>query len=164
VTRYVRHSIADIETVINAVLHRVPDNRTLINGVPVGVASLRMRTFAKKGTCCKYCGLQATHFAVEKCAGSKQDIYHVNLWGVLDGREVLFTHDHVHARSLSGADDLNNSVTACENCNSKKSKFENKIRLTLPKGTVKIKFKTLKKMIEEKFLQDHIRNFFFIET
>src|ERR1035437_5984742 len=44
--------------------------------------------------------------------------YHLNMWGVDDqNEEVLFTHDHTHARGLGGRDILDNSETMCCFCN-----------------------------------------------
>jgi hypothetical protein len=50
----------------------------------------------------------------------------MNLYGMKDGNEVLFTHDHILARGLGGADDLTNSQTMCSPCNGNKSKAEGK--------------------------------------
>lgn len=70
----------------------------------------------------------AKFFAVERSPGSQSDKHHFNLWGIdPEGKEILFTHDHVIARIFGGADDMSNSVTACEICNGEKAKRENKI-------------------------------------
>lgn len=91
--------------------------------VKIAYTSLRLRTFAVKGTRCVCCGLEASFFAVEKSRGVKE-AYHINLWGVKDGNEVLFTHDHILARALGGADNMSNSQTMCGPCNWKKGKVE----------------------------------------
>lgn len=91
-----------------------------INGVSVRLGSLRLQTFAKKGTVCKCCGLKATHFAIERdmVSVSVDGPYHLNMWGVDEqNEEVLFTHDHTHARGLGGRDVLDNSETMCCFCN-----------------------------------------------
>lgn len=96
-------------------------------GVSVGVGGLRIRTFREKGTRCSCCGLQATHFAVERHKGTTHG-YHLNLWGVgKQGNEVLFTHDHTLARALGGANHIDNSTTMCSPCNLKKAKEESKL-------------------------------------
>lgn len=94
--------------------------------VKIAYSSLRLRTFAVKGTRCAACDLEASHFAIEKSRGVNEN-YHINLWGIKDGREVLFTHDHILARSLGGADNMANSQPMCSPCNGKKSKLEQNI-------------------------------------
>jgi hypothetical protein len=99
------------------------DKRTEFNGLQVKLGSLRLRTFNKSGICCVECGLEATHFALEK---NPMDVnYHLNLWGFNeDGKEILFTHDHILARSLGGADNLSNTQTMCSVCNFAKGREE----------------------------------------
>lgn len=142
--RYVRAAVVPLAAGLEAI--KSNNERMELAGYEVGVCSLRLRTFEKKGTCCAYCGLEATHFAIEKCQGSKLDIYHMNLWGMRDGAEILFTHDHVHARGLGGADNLKNSVTACESCNNKKSKYETRVLNYI--RNAKIKTQTLTALID----------------
>lgn len=105
--------------------------RVEIKGVPVGVSSLRLMTFAVHGTTCSCCGLKATHFAIER---DMRDIgkpmadkpYHLNLYGIQDGFDILFTHDHTKARALGGVDNLSNTTTMCFFCNMNKSVGERK--------------------------------------
>ncbi len=69
--------------------------------------------------------MKAAFFAVENFRGSNQSVPHANLYGVdREGNEVLFTHDHKLARSLGGADNLNNTQVMCSPCNTKKSIVE----------------------------------------
>ena len=106
--------------------------RVPIENYPVGVFSLRLKTFArayKKNEgkiCCVACGLPAKFFAVENFARGHQPYAHVNLYGLKDGEEVLFTHDHTLARALGGADNLSNTTVMCSPCNSMKSVVEQK--------------------------------------
>lgn len=93
----------------------------------VKVGSLRMQTFIKKGVVCSRCKLEASFFAVERHAkrgAEVADRYHLNLWGVKKGREVLFTHDHTIARCNGGADNISNTTTMCNHCNSQKATEE----------------------------------------
>jgi hypothetical protein len=66
--------------------------------------------------------LEAKYFALEKTL--EKDPYHLNLYGVKNGKEVLFTHDHTLARSLGGRDNISNTTTMCTHCNFEKSKGE----------------------------------------
>lgn len=93
-----------------------------VNEVMVRVTSLRLRTFLKSGTKCHCCGMEATHFAIEKDAKTKEPFFHLNLYGtdpVLG--EILFTHDHIIALSKGGPDNLSNTQTMCGPCNWRKS-------------------------------------------
>jgi hypothetical protein len=96
------------------------------NGIEVNVTSLRLQTFLQKGTRCVHCGLNASHFAIERSRGNS---WHLNLWGVKEsGEEILFTHDHILARGLGGLDRPENTQTMCTECNFQKSLEENKLK------------------------------------
>lgn len=158
--RYIRHSKIDLEIGLNAIkTGKKPKTKC-----DFGVSSLRLKTFVEKGTTCHYCGLEASHFALEKSNGSQSDRHHMNLWGVKNGNEVLFTHDHVHARALGGADEMSNAVTACEHCNSRKSKYENRIlnEFRVKNEPVTVSFDTLIAKIKELYAQDHVLKFWFL--
>ena len=87
---------------------------------------MRLRTFFVHGTKCSACGLEASHYAVERAVHETGDFpYHLNLWGFdANGNEVLFTHDHTLARSAGGKDAVSNTTTMCSPCNTAKSLIE----------------------------------------
>ena len=123
---YTRLIDVPLEPVLDAVATHLGQRkaRVLIEGYSIGVVSLRMRTFERDRArlCCSRCGLQATHFGIERQINNKGNINpHANLYGLKDGEEVLFTHDHTLARSLGGKDDLSNTTTMCSPCNAEKS-------------------------------------------
>lgn len=90
--------------------------REMIDGDRVKVGSLRLLTFKNKGTKCAFCGLEATHFVKER--HSNEVPWHLNLYGVDEqGREVLFTKDHIIPKIKGGPDHLDNMQTACAPCN-----------------------------------------------
>ena len=127
--QYDRFGLVDIATGIAAIRAQTEarnKNRVPLSGAMLKLASLRLRTFAGKGTQCSACGLQASHFAIERSyihAGlpEEEQRYHLNLWGVKDSEEILFTHDHTLARCLGGANTVSNSTTMCTICNGAKS-------------------------------------------
>lgn len=128
---YIRLGVTTLADVIPLIQGNwlVPDAKTTINGHMVGISSLRMKTFGRDarascGIACKGCGLEAEYFAIETFARGLVRSPHVNLYGMKDGIEVLFTHDHIIARSLGGKDNLSNAQTMCAPCNSKKSIVE----------------------------------------
>lgn len=91
--------------------------RRLIRGDMVKLSkSLRLRTFYHKGTTCVECGLKASYFVKEKSV--MEEPWHLNLYGIdEDGKEVLFTHDHIMPKSKGGRDILDNTQTMCCHCN-----------------------------------------------
>lgn len=116
---------------IPPVLHAIKSNWGLFHYWPhrIKLMSLRLRTFAEKGTTCSVCGLPASHFAIERHNHvSQSSSYHLNLWGIdQEGKEILFTHDHTLARALGGKDSMTNTTTMCFDCNMRKSIDEGKI-------------------------------------
>ena len=68
-------------------------------------------------TCCR-CGLKAQYFALERF--NDQKYYHLNLYGLKDGKEILFTKDHIIPKSKGGKNKLENYQTMCSICNNKK--------------------------------------------
>ena|ERR1035437_519425 len=132
---YERHSVVSIDealvvikTSIDSIKARQKPIKALINGVTINVKSLRLQTFLEKGTVCVKCGRIGTHFAVER--STNQEVYHLNLWATDEqGDEYLMTHDHILARSLGGADKIENTQTMCSPCNAEKGQEELKLLL-----------------------------------
>lgn len=138
--QYTRHAIVSLEEVIPQIHANwdYPRARYMLeSGHFVGVSSLRMKTFGRaahspNGLRCVTCNLEAKFFAAESFSRSQDQSPHVNLYGINDnGTEVLFTHDHILARSLGGADNLSNSQIMCSPCNNKKSRGEHKLATAL---------------------------------
>lgn len=119
--QYIRHAVAPIEEIISAML--AGSTKHTYNGLTFNISSLRLRTFCRDAGLgklkCAGCGLDAKFFAIEAFArNSDNKSVHANLYGVReDGKEVLFTHDHILARALGGEDTLKNSQTMCGPCN-----------------------------------------------
>lgn len=95
----------------------------------VNIGASRLRIFKKNPVCC-CCGIRATEATLDLDAQQTKDAgenrYHVNLYARtgdrLTGKThlVLFTKDHIIARSRGGADDNDNAQTLCFNCNTLK--------------------------------------------
>lgn len=123
-----RISLTDgIAVIIENLEEKVKAFRVRVGSVyEVYVTSLRLRTFAIKGTKCYICGAQATHFSIDRQRPKPVlELPHMNLWGVKeDGNELLFTHDHVLSRGLGGVDRIENAEPCCSTCNLEKSKTE----------------------------------------
>ena len=69
-----------------------------------------------KGTTCLSCGLKATHWAVESTRGKERN-WHLNLYGMADGVEVLFTKDHIIPKAKGGKNGIHNLQPMCRWCN-----------------------------------------------
>jgi len=94
-------------------------NKILIDGELINMASDRYKVFSfnKKCVCC---GLEGTIMAIEK--GNKDISYHFNMYGFnAEGKEVLFTKDHIIPKSKGGKNNTSNYQTMCIKCNEKKS-------------------------------------------
>lgn len=132
-TQYIRHAVAPIEVVAAAIKAGWNDKKPTMTfeGYQFNVSSLRLRTMCRDFYAgrfrCVGCGLVPTFFSVDSFAHGNQNFYHVNLFGVKNGQDILFTHDHILARALGGRDELNNTQLMCAPCNSRKGKAEQKI-------------------------------------
>lgn len=71
-------------------------------------------------TCCE-CGLVATHWRLDHFKAGKGKNQNpgavLNLYGLRDDHQVMFTQDHIHPKSLGGSDRLENLRVMCEPCN-----------------------------------------------
>lgn len=128
---YQRIAVLEIEEVMPYIVEHLKekfDKRVKIKDYLVKVSSLRLRTFAKTGIQCHCCGIKASFFAVER--NQPKVPYHLNLWGYdKENNPILFTHDHILARSLGGKNNLSNTETMCGPCNWEKSIIEKKMKL-----------------------------------
>jgi len=105
---------------------RIGEGPIVLDGETVRLNRLKYETFLRDYTenkfCCSTCGLEPTHAAV--CSSGPSQERFINFFGIADGKEILFTHDHTLARSLGGQDRLENTTTMCVTCNTQKSQFE----------------------------------------
>jgi len=87
----------------------------------VKMNSDRYLTFKVKGVNCDSCGLEGRYFALEKDIHQDTDKYHFNLYGILNGEEVMLTKDHVIPKSKGGKSNISNYKTLCIKCNGRKA-------------------------------------------
>lgn len=87
------------------------------DGFLVKTWSQRYELFLLNHTCVQ-CGLEATYYKLEKQENARY--YHFNLYGTKNGREVLFTKDHIIPASKGGPNHVTNYQTMCCDCNYKK--------------------------------------------
>lgn len=96
-------------------------SRISFKGKSIKIASHRYQTFLNSGIACVTCGLEGTFFGVEAFPDNKDNgPYHMNLYAIKDGAEVLMTKDHIVPKSKGGKNSLNNYQTMCSVCNVEK--------------------------------------------
>lgn len=87
----------------------------------IKLASQRYQVFLNSGTACVTCSLEGTFFGVEAFPIDKDNgYYHMNLYAIKDGAEVLMTKDHIVPKSKGGKNHLSNYQTMCSVCNMEK--------------------------------------------
>lgn len=95
--------------------------RIELDGELVAVTSVRLQTFAFRGTRCVSCGIEGKHFRKDQVLPSDHRP-HLNLYaaGLTDLIEVLMTKDHIVPRARGGSSVLENMQTLCFRCNEQK--------------------------------------------
>lgn len=140
--QYIRQGVFPLEVILPIIFDcwkKDIGKAHIPGGEKVGVSSVRLKLFAqqsthKRGIHCIACGLKATHFAIENFRGSVQPSAHLNLYGWLGEKEVLFTKDHKLAKANGGSDSLNNMQVMCQPCNSLKGTRNSREFLQWRKG------------------------------
>lgn len=90
-------------------------------GKKIKLASHRYQTFLISGIVCVICGLKGAFFGVEAFPMERNNgVYHMNLYAIKDGVEVLMTKDHIIPKSKGGKNSLSNYQTMCSVCNVEK--------------------------------------------
>ncbi|MDQ3230996.1 MAG: HNH endonuclease [Pseudobdellovibrionaceae bacterium] len=96
-----------------------PEALVNIGGDLINMTSLKLQTFKENGIRCNICGCKGTYFAKEKYPA--EPYFHLNLYAMKNGQEVLMTKDHIVPLTKGGRDRLNNFQTLCIDCNRKKA-------------------------------------------
>lgn len=104
---------------INEVLNNYDTNNLQIINTNEGEFPLKCVHFNvyKKSLICPDCKLEPKFFALERDANSDQKYYNYMLYGMKDGKEVLFNVDHIIPKSKGGGNDISNLQTMCYYCN-----------------------------------------------
>lgn len=91
-----------------------------INGIKYAVKMNSHRYFLfRESMKCVSCGIEATRMFLEHHPADKSP--HFNFYGEEDGKLILMTKDHIHAKSCGGEDRHSNYQTMCIICNNLKS-------------------------------------------
>jgi hypothetical protein len=101
---------------VREVLKAIADNKPLdFHGVTCSTASTRLLTYHIHGlNCCvKGCTISGQFFAVERAKNQLTASWHLNLYGIKNGEEVMMTSDHKLPRSKGGHDHISNRQPMC---------------------------------------------------
>lgn len=108
----------EVYEVVKDVLFNRLKTKVMFHGEQIKGNSKRYQVFFTKGMKCVACGVEGKFFAMEK---NQNDVsYHLNLYGIKDGKEILMTKDHIIPRSKGGSNDISNLQCMCVYCNKKK--------------------------------------------
>jgi len=118
----------DVKISIDLVLNQLPEKRIpghtiTLNGVEVPTDMDNLYLFKEKGIKCVGCQKVAQYFYIERFGNGKHlyNKWHLNLYGVAEnGKDLLFTKDHIVPKIAGGLDDMDNMQTMCTRCNCKK--------------------------------------------
>ncbi len=83
-------------------------------------AKTRLKMFKSGQTSCVKCGLQGSHWHIERHASDKVMPFSINLYAMRGYEEVMLTHDHILPASMGGSNHLSNAQCMCEPCNHRK--------------------------------------------
>lgn len=98
---------------VNEVLKAIAECKPLeVEGAVCYTTGTRLLTYHVHGVkcCVPGCSVSGQFFAIEKQSTSS---YHLNLYGIKDGREVMITSDHKFPKSRGGSDHINNRQPMC---------------------------------------------------
>lgn len=117
----IRKEIYNIEYVLSKIkIGTKRESEVDFDGDLIFMNSERYHVFNEKGIICVCCGLEAKYFAKERNGNNMR--YHFNLYGIDEnGKEILFTKDHIIPKSKGGPGCLVNYQTMCLKCNGEKS-------------------------------------------
>ena len=117
----IRENTFSIEEIFNLLQNSMKNNTPyiIVDGEEVHSDSQRYQVFMNYGCTCSKCGLKASYFALERY--KEQPRYHLNLYGMKNGREILFTKDHIIPKAKGGKNTMDNYQTMCAVCNREKA-------------------------------------------
>ena len=91
-------------------------------GIQCSTSGNRLLTYHRYGMkcCVPGCTAHGQYFAIEKAANDRDSKYHLNLYCMLNGQEVMMTSDHRIPKSRGGRDSLDNRQPMCYKHNAEK--------------------------------------------
>lgn len=117
VKSFTRGGVLPLTYLVNLKPYQKEREYVIINDCKIKITSQRYEVFNISHTC-PDCGLVASFLAYEKPLNC--ETYHINMYGIKDNEEILFTKDHIYPKSKGGANAISNYRTMCEFCNKEK--------------------------------------------
>lgn len=110
---YERLGVVPLATVMKAIADGKPFE---YEGVICGTKSPRLLTYLHHGVqcCVPGCSVRGEYFAVERATNQKGAKFHLNLYYMKDGIEIMVTSDHRIPKSLGGSNHVKNRQPMCE--------------------------------------------------
>jgi HNH endonuclease len=108
---------------VQEVLEAIAKERMIeYEGVLCHTSGNRLLTYCVYGvSCCvSGCAVHGQFFAVEKAVNQKSAKFHLNLYGMSNGAEVMMTSDHKIPKSRGGSNLISNRQPMCYPHNTKK--------------------------------------------
>lgn len=112
-----KYLIEEVRQAVEPYLFDKKKTKIIFDGDAIKANSERYQTFFTKGCKCAVCGLEGQYFKKKFDNGT----FHLNLYGIKDGKEILFTKDHIIPKSKGGRNCINNYQTMCYECNENKA-------------------------------------------
>lgn len=107
---------------VKQILPLLGGHKIMIEDIIYDLSQPCYKLFKYKGIHCVVCGLEGSFFAKER--KMLENCWHLQLYGVKNGKEIMFTKDHIKARSMGGKDSIDNLQVMCSDCNQTKAKLE----------------------------------------
>jgi 5-methylcytosine-specific restriction endonuclease McrA len=119
-----KHSIDQIMPLIpEKDVYSRSKHKTDIDGDIIKMNSQRYQVF-KNSLTCVTCNCVGSFFAKERNQNINgvptSETFHLNLYSIKNGEEMLMTKDHIVARANGGKNHLDNYQTMCSECNEEK--------------------------------------------
>lgn len=119
VRAYERLGIISIQDVLKAISEGKPIQYLGETCYTSGTRLLTYHTYGVK-CCVPGCCIEGQYFAVETAVNQRTSRYHLNLYAVHNGKEIMMTSDHKIPKSKGGVDHICNRQPMCYPHNSTK--------------------------------------------
>lgn len=109
---YERLGVANLHDVLDAIRSGRPFE---YEGIACSTMSNRLLTYHVYGVgcCVAHCPVVGKYFAVEKTLNQVSSKWHLNLYGLRNGVEVMMTSDHRIPKSRGGSNLISNRQPMC---------------------------------------------------
>jgi hypothetical protein len=120
------HKVMDLDEGL-AFMQNLSLSKSTYQDQPIQALQVRHRLIKSGHLFCACCGLEGTHFRIERDLRNGADsVLIVQFYGYNSkGDRIVFNHDHIIPQSLNGNNSLENAQLTCCKCNTTKGSFIN---------------------------------------